>query len=68
YGGLDNSNIIPNGSVEDVKRHIYEVFEVLGKEGKLIFSTHDIPGHCPIENIDAMVSAIKSCRYKSENI
>ncbi|MGB9797097.1 MAG: uroporphyrinogen decarboxylase family protein [bacterium] len=68
YGGLDNSNIIPNGSVEDVKRHIYEVFEVLGKEGKLIFSTHDIPGHCPIENIDEMVSAIKSCRYKSENI
>lgn len=63
YGGLDNSNIIPNGTVEDVKRHVYEVFHILGAKGRLIFSTHDIPGYCPLENLDAMVEAIKSCRY-----
>jgi uroporphyrinogen-III decarboxylase len=63
YGGLDNSIIIPNGTVEDVKKHIYDVFDELGKEGKLIFSTHDIPSYCPLENLDAMVEAIKSCKY-----
>lgn len=63
YGGLDNSNIIPNGTVEDVKRHVYEVFHILGAKGRLIFSTHDIPGYCPLENLDAMAEAIKSCRY-----
>jgi len=64
YGGLDNSNIIPNGRLEDVRRHINDVFEALGKKGKLIFSTHDIPSYCPLENLDAMVEAIKSCKYE----
>ncbi|HEX2952285.1 MAG TPA: uroporphyrinogen decarboxylase family protein [Armatimonadota bacterium] len=62
YGGLDNCNIIPNGTVEEVREHVRNQFEILSESG-LIFSTHDIPGTCPRENLDAMVGAIKACAW-----
>lgn len=62
YGALDNSFIIPNGTPEEVRAHVRSTFEVLGKGGGLIFSTHDIPIHTPAENIEAMVDEIKHCR------
>ena len=63
YGGLDNCGVIPNGSTSDVREHVWRQFEVLGRSGRLIMSSHDIPGCCPMENMDAMVEAIKSCTY-----
>ena len=64
YGGLDNCYIIPDGSADDVRDHVREVFDILGApDGGLIFSTHDIPLHTPAENIEAMVETIKACAY-----
>jgi uroporphyrinogen decarboxylase len=64
YGGLDNCFIIPNGTAADVRAHVLDVFEAVGRpDGALIFSTHDIPLDTPPENIEAMVAAIKECRY-----
>ncbi|MCE5200130.1 MAG: uroporphyrinogen decarboxylase family protein [Armatimonadota bacterium] len=63
YGGLDNCNIIPNGSVKDVEEHVRSQFRALGHSGRLIFSTHDIPSHCPLQNLDCMVNAIRNCCY-----
>lgn len=63
YGALDNTKIIPDGTEEDIITHVNETFEVLGENGGLIFSTHDIPLHCPQKNLDIMVSAIKDCIY-----
>jgi len=63
YGGIDNTKIIPNGTKIDIEAHIEYVFETLGKGGGLIMSSHDIPVHCPHENVEAMVNCIKSCRY-----
>jgi uroporphyrinogen decarboxylase len=63
YGGIDNCFIIPGGTVEDVRAHIRHLFETLGQTGGLIASSHDIPSHVPLENLDAMVEAIKACRY-----
>jgi uroporphyrinogen-III decarboxylase len=63
YGGLDNCGIIPEGSVDEVRKHVRSQFETLGSQGKLIFSTHDIPSQCPRENLDAMVEEIKACTY-----
>ena len=63
YGGIDNCNIIPNGTCEDIKDHIENQFDILGKNGRMIFSSHDIPSHCPIENLDTMVNTIKNLRY-----
>jgi uroporphyrinogen decarboxylase len=63
YGGIDNTKIIPDGSIEDIKNHIEYIFECLGKDGGLIMSSHDIPIHCPHENIESMVKYIKKCKY-----
>lgn len=63
YGGLDNCNIIPDGTVDEVREHVRSQFDILGANGRVILSTHDIPSHCPRANLDAMVEAIKECRY-----
>ena len=63
YGGLDNCKIIPDGTPQEVRDHVRQTFDILGKEGRLIMSSHDIPVHCPEENLEAMVDEIKACRY-----
>lgn len=63
YGALDNTHIIPHGTVQDVRDHVKHIFNALGKDGGLIFSTHDIPINTPPENIEAMVETIKECTY-----
>lgn len=62
YGALDNCNVIPNGTPDEIKAHVQDVFHYLGANG-LIMSTHDIPAYCPLENLDAMVEAVKGCSY-----
>jgi len=61
YGGLDNCFIIPDGSESEVRAHVRETFEVLGKDGGLIASSHDIPDYVPLKNIDAMVDELRKC-------
>jgi len=64
YGGLDNCFIIPQGTPEQIRSHVLETFEILGKpDGSLIFSTHDIPYEASSENVEALVSAIMECKY-----
>ena len=64
YGALDNCFIIPDGTPKQIRRHVLETFEVLGKpDGSLIFSTHDIPYGTPEENLKALVAAIMECKY-----
>lgn len=64
YGGLDNLFIIPDGSPEEVREHVLHGFRTLGKHGGLILSSHDIPIHCPEENIEVMVKTIREeCVY-----
>ena len=64
YGGLDNCFIIPNGSADDVRAHVLDVFDAAGKpDGGLIFSTHDIPLDTPEANVQAMIDTIRQCTY-----
>jgi uroporphyrinogen decarboxylase len=64
YGGGDNCFAISQGTTEDVKKHVLDVFETVGKpDGGLIFSTHDIDINVPPQNIEVLVETIKNCRY-----
>ena len=64
YGGLDNCFIIPQGTPEQIRSHVYDVFDKLGHpDGGLIMSTHDIPLGTSRENVEAMVAAIRECVY-----
>lgn len=62
YGGIDNTKIIPDGTPQDIRDHIRRTAGVLGAGGGLILSSHDIPLHCPRENVEAMVGAIVEYR------
>jgi hypothetical protein len=62
YGALDTYGVIPYGSVEDVRKHVRDTYEMFGRNGGLVFSTHDIPIDTPEENVEAMVEEIKACR------
>ena len=66
WGGIDNCFTIPNGTVEEVRQHIRENFRLLGKNGRYIASSHDIPEQVPMENIEAMVDELKRCVYNRE--
>ncbi len=63
YGGMDNCFILPHGSVDEIRTHIRSLFDILGKSGGFIASSHDIPADVPQENLDAMVQALQECRY-----
>jgi len=63
YGGIDNCFTIPEGTPQEVRQHIRDNFKILGKKGRYIASSHDIPGQVPLENIDVMVDEIKKCIY-----
>lgn len=64
YGGGDNCFTISQGTADQVRQHVNDVFEIVGKpDGGLIFSTHDIDMDVPCENVEAMVEAIKQCRF-----
>ena len=65
YGGLDNCYTIPDETPENVARHVRETFNILGRNGGYIASTHDIPNYVPLENIDILVKTIKECTYTS---
>jgi uroporphyrinogen-III decarboxylase len=65
YGALDNCFIIPRGTDADVRSHVLDVFGKLGRDGGLIFSTHDIPLETPPENVETMVRTIREeCVYR----
>ncbi len=69
YGALDNTYIIPEGSPDQIRKHVLDTFTILGKRGGLILSTHDIPYATPEKNIEVMVRTIKTeCIYGAEEI
>ena len=63
FGGIDNYDVLPYGTPEDVKNHVEYVFNTLGKNGGLVLSTHQIKNPVSDENWDAFYSAIYNCWY-----
>lgn len=55
WGGTDVQNIVPRGSVAEVKRMVEELIEDMGEGGGFIFSNcHNIQPDVPLANILAM--------------
>lgn len=60
-GGIDIQNVLPNGSPDDVRRHVQKTAEILGRDGGYIFCTaHNILPDAPTENVLALVEAYHS--------
>jgi uroporphyrinogen decarboxylase len=62
HGGVDNQRVLPFGTVEDVRRETLDCLETLGKdrEGFICCSCHNIQAGTPVENILAMIDAVKN--------
>lgn len=60
FGGLSTQQTLPYGSCQQVKKEVDRLLAA-GRRGGLIFSTaHAIEGDVPIDNIVAVINALKS--------
>jgi uroporphyrinogen decarboxylase len=59
-GGMDTSDILPNGSPEDVRQETKRIIENLGQGGGLMIgAVHTVMDDVPAENVLAMVDAVE---------
>jgi len=60
FGGIDVQDLLPFGTVEEVKKVVKEKIEILGKGGGYILApAHNIQPDTPLENIFAMYEAVR---------
>jgi len=60
HGGVDNQQVLPFGSVENVRAEVIKCFETLGLGGGYICAPcHNIQPNTPVENILAMYETIR---------
>ena len=58
-GGCDLARVLNNGSVEQVKKHVFERLEIFAPGGGYVFSTvHNILPETPPPNIQAIFEAV----------
>jgi hypothetical protein len=59
-GGVDTQKTLPFGKPEDVRREVLERCEIFSPGGGFVFSSiHNIQANTPVENIVAMIDALK---------
>jgi hypothetical protein len=59
-GGVDTQRVLPFGTPEEVREQVLQRLEIFGKDGGYVCNTiHNIQANTPVENIVAMVNAIK---------
>ncbi len=58
-GGIDTQNILPNGSVDEIHKHVQENLSIFSNNGGYVFNTvHNIQGNTKAENIAAAFNAV----------
>ncbi|HAQ20544.1 MAG TPA: methyltransferase [Prolixibacteraceae bacterium] len=59
-GGVDTQKMLSFGTPSEVKKQVLENCEIFAKDGGFVFNTvHNIQANVPVENIVAMLEAIK---------
>lgn len=62
-GGVDTQKMLPYGNPEQVREEVLRLCDILGKDGGFVFNTvHNIQANVPVENIVAMIDAVKEFR------
>jgi uroporphyrinogen decarboxylase len=61
HGGVENQQILPRGTAQEVADETRKCVEILGKDGGYICcSCHNAQAGTPVENIFAMIDTVKS--------
>lgn len=62
-GGIDTQNILPNGTPDEIRRHVIEQCEILGENGGFVFNAvHNIQANAPVQNVVAMIETLRELR------
>jgi len=62
-GGLDQFNILTNGTADTIKKEVFRLFEQAGQGGGYMISAADHFFETPPENLQAYADAVKECVY-----
>lgn len=62
-GGLDQFNILSEGTPEQVYQEVKRLFDAFGKDGGYILSASDHFFEAPVDNLKAMARAAQECVY-----
>lgn len=64
-GGVDTQHVLPFGKPEEVREQVLRNCEIFSKDGGFIFNAvHNIQAKVPVENIVAMLEAVKEFNGK----
>ena len=59
-GGIDTQKVLPFGTPEMVREQVLKHCQIFGKNGGFVFNTvHNIQANTPVENVIAMLDAVK---------
>jgi hypothetical protein len=59
-GGADTQRILPFATPDEVEAHVLRQCEIFGKGGGFVFNTvHNVQANVPVENVAAMVRALR---------
>jgi uroporphyrinogen decarboxylase len=60
WGGIDEQNLLSKATVEEVKKEVRRVSDILSENGGYILaSSHNVQPDVPVENIDAMLTVFR---------
>jgi len=62
-GGMDQFNILTNSTPEAIRKEVFRLFDVFGKDGGYVMSSSDHFFDAPKENLVAFGQAAKECVY-----
>lgn len=65
-GGIDTQKTLPYASPEKVREEVLHLCDIFSKDGGFVFNTvHNIQANTPVENIVAMIDAVKEFNGKN---
>jgi uroporphyrinogen decarboxylase len=65
-GGCDTQNVLPNGTPEAVRRHVFDQLTALARGGGFVFQqVHNILSNVPPSNVVAMYETVREFSKES---
>ncbi len=66
-GGVDTQHVLPFGTPKEVEEQVLRHCEIFSKNGGFVFNTvHNIQANVPVENIVAMLNAVRKFNGKDK--
>ncbi len=62
-GGMDQFNVLTDGSEKDIRDMVFTLFEKVGPEGGYVMSASDHFFETPVEKLKIFAAAAKECTY-----